>query len=263
MGATLCLSFDNMGQARQIIDERASRPDPNEPGLATGYPRILDLLDDLGLKGTFFVEGWNCLHHADRVLELARRGHEVGVHGWVHERYKDLSKARAEQVLYDATAAFRLIGLDPKGFRAPGGYLGDHGLAPLIELGFSYDSSGGEAGSRDAPSDVIPQPSFLCPEIVNIPFRWRSVDTFVYRTDTGPRTTEHLLDLWDRGLRECIETDGVYTVIFHAFFSGVSDERMATMRRFLERAIDDPLVEVTTPGRLAARMHAERRASVG
>ena len=97
--ATLCLTFDNMGRAREIAEGMASGPDAREPGLAIGYPRLLGLLDELDLHGTFFIEGWNGLHHPERVQELAARGHEVGLHGWVHEKFGALEKSRAEQLL--------------------------------------------------------------------------------------------------------------------------------------------------------------------
>ena len=121
---TLCLTFDNMGRAREVGDGTASRPDTEEPGLKIGYPRCLDMLDELELKATFFIEGWNALHHPERVVELAERGHEVGLHGWVHEKFAKLNKGQAEQILYDGTAAFSRLGIKPLAFRAPGGIRG-------------------------------------------------------------------------------------------------------------------------------------------
>src|SRR5215210_4540249 len=116
---TLCLTFDNMGRAREIALGQASKPDPTEPSLEIGYPRLLALLDSLGLQATFFIEGWNALHHADRILDLVDRGHEVGLHGWIHESFASLDRSRAEQYLYDGTAAMHRIGVHPSGFRAP------------------------------------------------------------------------------------------------------------------------------------------------
>ena len=48
MRGTLCLTFDNMGAARDIGEGRAAKPDPDEPGLKIGYPRLLGLLDEHG-----------------------------------------------------------------------------------------------------------------------------------------------------------------------------------------------------------------------
>ena len=119
--ATVCVTFDNMGNAAAVGEGTASGPDPDEPGLAVGYPRLLDLLDELGLRATFFVEGWNGVHHPDRVAELAARGHEVGLHGWVHERWDELDQGEVRSLLLRGTAALRDAGVDPVGFRSPGG----------------------------------------------------------------------------------------------------------------------------------------------
>ena len=130
-GATLCLTFDNMGRAREIAEGTASTPDAQEPGLAIGYPRLLGLLGELDLHGTFFIEGWNGLHHPERVQELAARGHEVGLHGWMHEKFGALDRPRAEQLLHDGTASLARLGIRALGFRAPGGLRGKHTAAIL------------------------------------------------------------------------------------------------------------------------------------
>jgi len=49
-------------------------------------PKVLDLLDRAGVKATFFVIGRKAEKHPDLVKEIARRGHALGVHGYVHDR---------------------------------------------------------------------------------------------------------------------------------------------------------------------------------
>lgn len=230
MSGTLCLTFDNMGAARDIAEGRASRPDPNEPGLAIGYPRLLGLLDELELRGTFFIEGWNGLHHPERVQELAARGHEVGLHGWVHEKFGALDKARAEQLLYDGTASLERIGLRPKGFRAPGGLRGRHTVPVLQALGFRYDSS-------TDPEDRSTQPCLLAPGLAHIPWSWDMVDSVQYlRHPVRPRTPREMEASWRDGIEKAIQTSSTITIVIHAFVSGVDDERLAAVRRLLTYA---------------------------
>ena len=119
----VCVTFDNMG------------PDDAEPALSVGYPRILDLLDRLGLRATFFVEGWNGEHVPDRVRELQARGHEVGLHGWVHEPWAELDAGEAAALLDRGLDALRSAGVEPAGFRAPGGSRGAHTAALLADRG--------------------------------------------------------------------------------------------------------------------------------
>jgi peptidoglycan-N-acetylglucosamine deacetylase len=243
MAGTLCLTFDNMGRARDIAEGRASGPDDAEPGLAIGYPRLLGLLDELDLRGTFFIEGWNGLHHPDRVEELARRGHEVGLHGWVHERFASLDKLRAEQLLHDGSAALSRIGLRPKGFRAPGGERGQHTVPALQALGFRYDSS---SAAGDAP-----QPSLLAPGLAHVPWRAEMVDSIQYlRHPVRPRTPAELEASW---LSQIDSTTGTITVVIHAFVSGVDEERFAVVRRVLTHARERGM-EIVTAGALAERV---------
>ena len=246
MSGTLCLTFDNMGRARDIAEGRAAAPDAAEPGLAIGYPRLLGLLDELGLRGTFFIEGWNALHHPERVQELAARGHEVGLHGWVHERFAALDKLRAEQLLHDGTAALGRIGLRPKGFRAPGGERGKHTIPVLKALGYRYDSS------TDA-EDRSTQPALLAPGLAHIPWRWEMVDSIQYlRHPVRPRTPQELEVLWKNHMDKAAEEDSTLTVVIHAFVSGVDEERFAAVRRLLTHAREK--MQVVNAGALAERV---------
>jgi len=247
---TLCLTFDNMGRARDIAEGRAAAPDDAEPGLAIGYPRLLALLDELGLQGTFFIEGWNALHHPERIEELAKRGHEVGLHGWVHERFASLDRLRAEQLLHDGSAALGRMGLRPKGFRAPGGERGKHTIPVLQALGFRYDSS------TDA-DDRTAQPGLLAPGLAHIPWRPEMVDSIQYlRHPVRPRTPAEVEAMWKSALDSL--HDSTLTIVIHAFVSGVDDERFAAVRRVLSHALELGM-EITTAGALAERVLTQGR----
>jgi peptidoglycan-N-acetylglucosamine deacetylase len=243
---TLCLTFDNMGAARDIAEGRAAKPDPNEPGLAIGYPRLLALLEELDLRGSFFIEGWNGLHHPERVRELAARGHEVGLHGWAHEKFGALERLRAEQLLYDGTAALTQIGIRPAGFRAPGGLRGKHTVPVLQALGFRYDSS-------TDPEDRSTQPSLLAPGLAHIPWRWDMVDSVQYlRHPVRPRTPQEMESLWRGAIDQAIEESTTITIVMHAFVSGADEGRFVAVRRLLTYARER--IEVITAGELAERV---------
>lgn len=253
---TLCLTFDNMGRARDIAEGRASTPDAAEPGLAIGYPRLLALLDELDLRGTFFIEGWNGLHHPERVLQLAERGHEVGLHGWVHEKFAALDKRGAEQLLHDGTASLARLGLTPAGFRAPGGLRGQYTIPILRSLGYRYDSSSGREPDADA-DEVFVKPGLLAPDLAHIPWRAAMVDSIQYlRHPVRPRTPKELEAGWLAAIDGAAAARATVTVVIHAFVSGVDDERFAVVRRVLTHARKRGDIEVTTAGALAERVFA-------
>ena len=51
----------------------------------------LDVLDRLGVHATFFVVGEKCAEHGDLLVDMVRRGHELGHHGFRHLRLPRLS----------------------------------------------------------------------------------------------------------------------------------------------------------------------------
>lgn len=55
--------------------------------LTTQY---LDVLDDLGVPGTFFLIGEYADRHPELVREYLRRGHQIASHGYDHKRFTKL-----------------------------------------------------------------------------------------------------------------------------------------------------------------------------
>ena len=97
-------------------------PDP------AGTPAVLDALDAIGARATFFMVGEQAEAHPDLAREVSRRGHGVGLHGLRHVRPHELDDPegdlqRALGVLEQAT------GVVPTTFRPPYG----HFTEPLYE----------------------------------------------------------------------------------------------------------------------------------
>ena len=89
------VTFDNLGEASDL--ERGWWPEDEPLGahysVTEALPRVLEALDETGLRATFFVEGLNTELYPDTLRELDARGHEVACHGWRHERWSGLSVA--------------------------------------------------------------------------------------------------------------------------------------------------------------------------
>jgi peptidoglycan/xylan/chitin deacetylase (PgdA/CDA1 family) len=85
--------------------------------------RILDELDRAQAKATFFVVGEKAARHPEVVQEISRRGHAVGVHGYVHDRMLSLrSRSRVRRDLENAVRVVTgAIGEAPRLFRPPVG----------------------------------------------------------------------------------------------------------------------------------------------
>ena len=113
--------------------------------LHVGMSKLLDLLDEHGARGTFFVLGWVAERHPALVRRLAASGHEVASHGWGHERVTTLSPDQFRASVRDSKRALEdLAGAPIHGYRAPSFSIvrgGEWALDILVEEGYRYDSS--------------------------------------------------------------------------------------------------------------------------
>jgi len=108
-------------------------------------PTVLDFLDGLSLRITFFVIGEDLERAANRpYLEaISSRGHEVGNHSFHHEPWLHLSgkDELREEVRRAEQAIEGVCGERPVGFRGPGYSWSKTLLEVLVERGYAYDAS--------------------------------------------------------------------------------------------------------------------------
>jgi polysaccharide deacetylase family protein (PEP-CTERM system associated) len=119
--------------------------DDQELRVEKGMSRCLALLDDHGVKATFFVLGWTAERYPDLVREIVRRGHEVGCHSYAHP---EVFKLTPDQFRADCDRALEALAAadvtSPAGYRAP-----SFSITPSVHLyleilrdcGFRYDCS--------------------------------------------------------------------------------------------------------------------------
>lgn len=244
--AVACFSFDNMGEAAEIgagtLD--GPRPPGSDRALADGQPRLLDLLDAHGVRASFFLEGWNGEHHPEAVREVVRRGHELGMHGWLHERWDELAPDRERELATRATTALAAAaGRSPIGFRAPGGARTAHTEAILRDLGYAYDASLGDGMC----------PGRLPGGLAQVPFVWPGVDGFFYLRD-APVPAAEVQRKWLAALDRAVAHGGLFVLICHAHITGLDPARCDALGAVLARAVQDPAVAVRTLGEVAAAL---------
>jgi hypothetical protein len=108
-------------------------------------PYVLDILDRLNLKITFFIVGQDAaLDKNNDVLKLlTERGHEVGNHSFHHEPWLHMnSKDRIEQEISETEEQIiRVTGQKPIGFRGPGFSWSLDLLEVLAERDYVYDAT--------------------------------------------------------------------------------------------------------------------------
>ena len=107
--------------------------------------RLLDLLDEFGVKATFFVLGWVAQRLPGLVKEIQARGHEIASHGYGHELiYRIGPDAFREDIRRSKEVLEQISGVAVRGYRAPTYSITGRSLWAfdlLIEEGYGYDSS--------------------------------------------------------------------------------------------------------------------------
>jgi polysaccharide deacetylase family protein (PEP-CTERM system associated) len=107
--------------------------------------RLLAMLDEKRIKGTFFVLGWVADKVPQLVKRIAAQGHEVACHGYSHELiYRQTPGVFAEETRRSKTLLEDLTGMPVIGYRAASFSITPRSrwaLDTLIEQGFLYDSS--------------------------------------------------------------------------------------------------------------------------
>ena len=138
MDADSGLNFYNPDRADTLVASQSY----TRYGPLIAIPRIVALLRRLDLRQTFFIPGW-CIEKYPAAVELLlEAGHELALHGYLHERPNELSAEDERYWLQRGIAAFvRFAGARPRGWRAPSFAFSKHSLGYLIAEGFEYDSS--------------------------------------------------------------------------------------------------------------------------
>jgi peptidoglycan/xylan/chitin deacetylase (PgdA/CDA1 family) len=231
--AAVSVTFDNLGEAADL--ERGLWPEGKPLGrhfsVQRALPRILEMLEGLGLRSTFYVEGLNAELYPEALLEIANAGHELGLHGWRHEYWPDLSAPDEARALERSVHKMREIGIQPRAFRPPGGRLSRSSTGLLADFGFTHCSPAGSGIGR-------------LEDLVVLPFEWRLLDAYYYlprfgglrKTFTGsgePLSPVRFREEIRSALEGAVRDGGYLSLVFHPFLEDQED-RVEVMRTALQ-----------------------------
>ncbi len=110
-----------------------------------GLEWLLQILDSVNVKATFFILGWLAERHPQWVKEIARKGHEIGVHGYQHRRIDTLTPDVFHADVRLTLQLLQDLGVqDIRGHRAPSFSITSQtswAWDVLKECGLDYDAS--------------------------------------------------------------------------------------------------------------------------
>jgi peptidoglycan-N-acetylglucosamine deacetylase len=218
------LSFDLDNETGSLRDNVTSPSvlSQGEYDSRAGLPRVLALLDRHGIAASFFVPAVSALLHPQSIKAIIASGrHEVGLHGWIHERNSQLDRATEGELLRRASKTLAsMTGTPPVGMRTPSWDYSPHTIDIAKELGLVYDSS---LMADDGPYEVLAagQPT----GIVELPVEW-ILDDYPYfwmdraSTVRPTMTPDEVFSIWKAEFDGAYEERGLFILTMHPHVIG-------------------------------------------
>lgn len=219
----VALSFDCDHETNELRDggQSIGRMAWGQFGNRVGVPRILKLLGKYGIRATFYVPAVTALLYPDEQRRIVAEGHEIGVHGWIHELNTVLPyQAERDLVARSLDTLESITGIRPVGIRTPSWDFSPSTLRIAQELGFAYDSS------LMADEDCYELLLHGAPTgIVELPVEWIRDDAVYFsmhrfqslRPYTPP---QGVFDIWRRELDAAHAEGGIFQLTMHPHVIG-------------------------------------------
>ena len=140
----VALSFDSDHETNELRDGGKSigRMSWGQYGNRVAIPRILSLLRKYEVGASFYVPAVVALLYPDEQRQIAAEGHEIGIHGWIHELNSGLGyESERDLMLRSSDVLEKVTGVRPVGMRTPSWDFSPHTLRIAREMGLAYDSS--------------------------------------------------------------------------------------------------------------------------
>lgn len=232
----VALSFDSDHETIPLRDGETGpgRLSQGEYGSRVGARRILAALAERGIPATFFMPAVSALLHPEEMRRYVADGHEVAMHGWIHERTATLSAAdERELALRSAEVLAELSGARPVGIRTPSWDFTPATLGIIRELGLTYDSS---LMADDEPYEIVQDGEAT--GVVEIPVEWIRDDAVYFpmerysalRPYASPRS---VLSIWIDEFEGAYADEGLFQLTMHPHVIG-HRSRMVILTELLD-----------------------------
>lgn len=219
-GATcaVAISFDSDHETNELRDggNSISRMSWGEYGARVGVPRILDLLARHSVPASFYVPGVAAMLHPEEQRRVVAEGHEIGLHGWIHERNSTLpADVEHDLLLRAADAIAGITGVAPVGIRTPSWDFGPQTLRTIRAMGLAYDSS--LMADEDCYELLLDgEPS----GVVELPVEWIRDDAPYFLMDRFGSSRPHLaptdvFDIFRREFDAACDAGGLFQLTLH------------------------------------------------
>ncbi|MCQ1571854.1 polysaccharide deacetylase [Neorhizobium galegae] len=219
----VALSFDSDHETNELRDggESIGRMSQGQYGNRMGVPRILETLKNADVPATFFVPAVAALLYPDEQRRVIAEGHEIGLHGWIHEVNTKVPADKERELHFRAADTLeKITGIRPVGMRTPSWDFSYETLKIERELGLIYDSS---LMADDDPYELVEdgEPTGM----VELPVEWIRDDAVYFNmnrfTALRPYTPPtSVLDIFKREFDRAYIEGGLFLLTMHPHVSG-------------------------------------------
>ncbi|MEV4094667.1 polysaccharide deacetylase family protein [Streptosporangium saharense] len=205
-------------------------------GPEVGVPRLLDMLDELGVPATFFVPGWVAEQRPGLAARIAERGHEVAHHSYSHRAPTSMAEGEERADFERGLEVFARQGVEISGHRAAMWEATWLTSELVAEHGLLYDSS---LMADDRPYRI----STGAGEIVELPVHWSLDDWEQYAFLPQPHVgsvieePEKAERMWRAELDAMRHYGCLFNLTSHPFLTG-RPARSLALRRLVEYALN-------------------------
>ena len=232
-------------RSRDEAEELLGELEQRRFGPRVGFTRLLRIFEERRIRASVFVPGAIAQAFPDHIRAAVAGGHEIGLHGFMHEPVHRLSRVELEDILGRSSTVLTDLGAAPPlGYRSPSWEMTPDAWGVLVEQGVAYDSSlmGGD------------RPYWLA-GLVEVPVQWTLDDAVFLRYTSAssrfPIAPEELVQRWRVEIAAAKRFHTLVVITVHPWLSG-RGPMAAALDGLIDEASRDQDIWVATASEVAS-----------